>query len=78
MPDVAHFADLVLENLKATGGVEAAQQRAIQRSSTLYEIIDKSNGFYENKVDPVYRSRMNIPLRIRTQTLSHPGLPSPA
>jgi phosphoserine aminotransferase len=58
-------ADLVLEDCKKKGGVEGAQSRAIKRSSMLYEIIDKSGGFYMNNVEPEFRSRMNIPLRIR-------------
>eukprot|EP01127_Copromyxa_protea_P011544 TRINITY_DN2906_c0_g1_i6.p1 TRINITY_DN2906_c0_g1~~TRINITY_DN2906_c0_g1_i6.p1 ORF type:complete len:121 (-),score=31.98 TRINITY_DN2906_c0_g1_i6:38-400(-) len=55
---------LVLKDILANGGVEAFEKRSIHRSKQLYDIIDNSNGFYENHVDPAYRSRMNVPFRI--------------
>lgn len=32
----------------------------------LYDFIDGSNGYYTNPVDPRYRSRMNIPFRVKS------------
>jgi len=32
----------------------------------LYETIDNSGGFYTNPVEPKYRSRMNIPFRVKS------------
>lgn len=49
------------------GGVEAFEERSKKRSQMLYDIVDNSNGFYNNHVDPTYRSRMNIPFRIGKQ-----------
>ena len=40
------------------------ERRAIEKSTTLYNIIDESNGFYINSVDPDCRSRMNIVFRV--------------
>ncbi|RZL67759.1 MAG: 3-phosphoserine/phosphohydroxythreonine transaminase, partial [Variovorax sp.] len=41
-------------------GVPAMERRNIAKASLLYDFIDGS-AFYENKVDPSCRSRMNIP-----------------
>lgn len=32
----------------------------------LYDFIDSSSGYYTNPVDPKYRSRMNIPFRVKS------------
>jgi phosphoserine aminotransferase len=32
----------------------------------LYEYIDNTKGFYNNEVDNDFRSRMNIPFRIKS------------
>eukprot|EP00004_Rigifila_ramosa_P026846 TRINITY_DN8519_c0_g1_i1.p1 TRINITY_DN8519_c0_g1~~TRINITY_DN8519_c0_g1_i1.p1 ORF type:complete len:419 (+),score=102.21 TRINITY_DN8519_c0_g1_i1:83-1258(+) len=60
-----HMIRLMAEWTLAQGGVEAMEKRAIKRSSSVYQVVDQSNGFWSNNVDPAYRSRMNIPLRIR-------------
>jgi len=33
----------------------------------LYSYIDGSEGYYTNPVDPTYRSRMNIPFRVKSE-----------
>ncbi|CAG7785229.1 unnamed protein product [Allacma fusca] len=53
--------DWILEN----GGVEEMERRAIEKSDLLYNLIDKSNGFYTSVVDPSCRSRMNVPFRVK-------------
>lgn len=35
------------------------------KSSLLYDFIDSSSDYYSNPVDPRYRSRMNIPFRVK-------------
>lgn len=60
---------LVLEWIKKNGGTQGMQQRAITKSSLIYDVIDKSNGFYRSPVDPAYRSRMNICFRLATEDL---------
>lgn len=47
------------------GGVQNFEKRVIQRASQIYSIIDNSNGFYVNNIDPHFRSRMSIVFRIR-------------
>jgi phosphoserine aminotransferase len=36
-----------------------------QKSELIYNLIENSNGFYHSPVDKKYRSRMNIPFRIK-------------
>lgn len=45
-------------------GVQAMQQRNIAKARLLYEAIDGSD-FYENRVHPAHRSRMNIPFFLK-------------
>ena len=46
-------------------GIENIQKQAIRKSQLLYDFIDSSNGYYSNPVDPKYRSKMNIPFRVK-------------
>jgi phosphoserine aminotransferase len=55
---------LVLEDTKAKGGVAEMQRRARRRAGAFYDVIDGSDGFYTNHVEPQWRSLMTIPLRI--------------
>ncbi|WP_062270494.1 3-phosphoserine/phosphohydroxythreonine transaminase [Endozoicomonas arenosclerae] len=63
-----YLAGLVFKWLKAQGGLEAVDQLNDRKSGKLYKTIDDS-GFYHNKVDPRWRSRMNVPF-----TLADPEL----
>ena len=42
------------------------EQRSVEKSSLIYEIIDASNGFFTCPVPVGVRSRVNIPFRIRS------------
>ena len=55
-----YMACLVLENLKAKGGVKAMQQTNEYKAKLLYDFIDGSD-LYKNNVQPKYRSIMNVP-----------------
>jgi|Transcript_6311 phosphoserine aminotransferase len=46
------------------GGVPAMKAKAIERSSLLYDFIDNSDGYYVNRVEGRFRSRINIPFRV--------------
>jgi phosphoserine aminotransferase len=48
-------------------GIEAMEQRNIAKAALLYGYIDGSD-FYENRVRPDSRSRMNVPFFLREQT----------
>jgi phosphoserine aminotransferase len=58
-----YLAGLVFEWVKEQGGVEAMAARNLEKSSMLYEAID-SHPFYLNRVDPRFRSRMNVPFQL--------------
>ena len=47
------------------GGIEAMNRTADERSKIFYAYIDSTDGFYKNSVNPKYRSRMNMPFRIK-------------
>lgn len=55
----------ILEDIKATGGLEAAGARASTRHAKLCAVIDGSDGFYTYSADARWRSRINTTLRIR-------------
>ena len=46
-------------------GLQYYQDLAEKRSQALYNYIDNSEGYYTNPVDPRYRSRTNIPFRVK-------------
>lgn len=47
-------------------GLQHYQDLAAQRSKMFYDFVDASEGYYTNPVDPKYRSRMNIPFRVKS------------
>jgi len=63
-----YVAGLVFEWIKKQGGLTAMGERNRRKASKLYAGVDASS-FYNNPVDPAYRSWMNIPF-----TLADPGL----
>lgn len=60
---------LVFEWTKSQGGVEEMERRAHRKSRTIYKLIDESNGFYSCPVKTEFRSKMNIPFRIKETDL---------
>lgn len=47
------------------GGVQEMERRSIAKSSVLYNLIDKSEGFYATPIaDTAIRSRMNVPFDV--------------
>lgn len=59
-----YILGLVLKWIKQNGGVEGMAKRSAEKSRLIYELFDKSNGFYVCNVDRAHRSRVNIPFRI--------------
>ena len=45
-------------------GIDKIEENANIRSSILYNYID-STDYYSNAVDPLFRSKMNIPFRLK-------------
>jgi len=64
-----YIAGLVFAWLKSQGGVAAMEQRNIEKARLLYDALD-ADDFYANRVDPAYRSRMNIPFYLRDQSMN--------
>ncbi|KAJ9090484.1 hypothetical protein DSO57_1001942 [Entomophthora muscae] len=58
-----------LEWASANGGNEAMEQRSRQNSSQIYQVIDKSNGFYSCPVVSHSRSLTNIVFNLPTPEL---------
>lgn len=55
-----YMVKLVMDWLKAKGGLSWAQSMAEQRSKILYDAISHNAGFYTCPVDAKYRSLMNV------------------
>jgi phosphoserine aminotransferase len=64
-----YIISLVLQWLKKQGGVAAMETRNQRKAEKLYRFIDDS-GFYQNEIDPTYRSRMNVIFRLPDETLN--------
>ena len=64
-----YMAGLVFKWLKKQGGLVEMGQRNQRKAALLYEAIDNSE-FYNNPVNPVYRSWMNIPFTLASSDLN--------
>ena len=63
-----YIAGLVFEWLSKQGGVKAIERRNVEKAALLYDYIDAS-GFYTNPVRRQDRSRMNVPFRLKDESL---------
>ena len=63
-----YIAGLVFEWLLAQGGVAAIEQRNIAKAKLLYDCLDAS-AFYASPVRREDRSRMNVPFKLRDESL---------
>ncbi len=64
-----YVVGLVLDWIKAEGGVAEMERRSIERSQKLYQFIDQSDLFY-NSVEVQFRSRMNVVFHLRDESLN--------
>lgn len=62
-----YMAGLTFQWLKRQGGVAAMEARNIAKAKLLYDFLDQSP-FYENRVSPECRSRMNIPFFLKDES----------
>lgn len=46
-------------------GLKHLEDQAHTKSKMLYDFIEGSDGYYSNPVEPIFRSRMNIPFRVK-------------
>jgi phosphoserine aminotransferase len=64
-----YIAGLVFKWLKRQGGLAAVEQKNIAKSQALYSYLDQS-GFYDCRVAPGVRSRMNATFFLADETLN--------
>ena len=64
-----YVAGLVFRWLLEQGGLPAIERHNRAKAALLYGVIDGSGGFYANPVAPADRSLMNIPFRLRDDSL---------
>jgi phosphoserine aminotransferase len=63
-----YVAGLVFEWLVAQGGVAAIERKNVGKAKLLYDYLD-ATGFYTNPVRREDRSRMNVPFKLRDESL---------
>ncbi|MFW5450727.1 MAG: 3-phosphoserine/phosphohydroxythreonine transaminase [Methylophagaceae bacterium] len=64
-----YLAGLVFDWLKGLGGLTAMAEINQRKAEKLYAAIDGSDGFYQNPVDPQYRSWMNVTFTLNNADL---------
>lgn len=64
-----YLCELVLERLKSLGGISAIEKQNRKKAKLVYDVIDKSNGFYKGVAEPESRSLMNITFNLATPEL---------
>ncbi len=64
-----YVAGLVFEWLKQKGGLPAMAMVNERKARKLYDFVDASSGFYKNPVEKAYRSWMNIPFVLKSESL---------
>jgi phosphoserine aminotransferase len=60
---------LMFQWLKKQGGVASIAATNARKAKKLYDLIDSSD-FYQNTVDPQYRSRMNVVFKLANESLN--------
>jgi len=61
-----YLAGLVFKWIKKQGGLSAMAGRNQRKSKKLYDAIDQSS-FYSNKINPNFRSWMNVPFTLKNE-----------
>lgn len=65
-----YMMDLMIDwVINEHGSLEAMAAANHRKVSQLYACIDNSNGFYNNHVDPAYRSQINVPFNLPNDEL---------
>ena len=64
-----YMCKLSLEYLKDIGGVPAIEKINREKAKLIYDLIDKSDGFYKGHAEPDSRSLMNITFNLSTPEL---------
>ena len=64
-----YLCELVLEHLKSLGGIAAVEKQNRKKAKMVYDVIDKSNGFYRGVAKKESRSLMNVTFNLATPEL---------
>ena len=59
----------VLKWMKDKGGLAVIEKEAAEKSASLYNVIDSSDGYYTSPVDTACRSHMNVVFRLPSEEL---------
>ncbi|MCY4276723.1 MAG: 3-phosphoserine/phosphohydroxythreonine transaminase [Gammaproteobacteria bacterium] len=62
-----YIAGLVFDWVESEGGVEVMAKRNARKAERLYGFLDE-NDFYQSKVAPQFRSRMNVPFNLQEES----------
>lgn len=60
-----YMCGLMFDYVKRNGGIAKMNEISCAKSKTLYDAFEASEGFYVSKINPAYRSRMNVPFTIK-------------
>lgn len=64
-----YMCGLVFQWLKGIGGLDAIYKINQEKAKLIYDVIDKSGGYYRGHAQPESRSIMNIPFRLGSEEL---------
>jgi phosphoserine aminotransferase len=64
-----YLCEMVLEHLKSLGGISVVEKNNRNKAKMLYDVIDKSNGFYKGVAKKESRSLMNVTFNLATPEL---------
>ena len=64
-----YICKLSLEHLKNIGGVAAIEKKNREKAKIIYDVIDKSDGFYKGHAKTDSRSLMNVTFRLPSEDL---------
>lgn len=65
-----YMLNLVLKWVKENGGTEGIQARNKEKAALIYDVIDKSNGFYIGHAKKDSRSLMNVTFNLQSEELN--------
>lgn len=64
-----YLCKLALEHMKSTGGIKEIEKKNEKKAKLIYNVIDKSEGFYKPHAQKDSRSLMNITFRLPSEEL---------
>jgi phosphoserine aminotransferase len=66
-----YICGLYFEYLKKVGGLQYWVDHNQKKANLLYDFIDGSNGFYNAPIEKAFRSKMNVPFRIKNSLFDY-------